>query len=149
MLIKPSKVIGTNYLMRWHLLPKNPIFNIYLHRYTGSDDARAMHDHPWWSVSIKLKGELIEVRPECQQECGTLPYLFPLPALDESPVKRIHVRSAEYTHRLILASPTAWTLFITGPRLRTWGFRCNNGNWVPWWKMTTPEGKPIDGGCDE
>gem|GEM_PF-6734848 len=29
-MIKPSKVIGENYLSRWHVIPRNPIFNIYL-----------------------------------------------------------------------------------------------------------------------
>ena len=46
--IKP-KVIGKNYLSRWHIIPRNRYFNIYLHKFVGSDDDRALHDHPWRS----------------------------------------------------------------------------------------------------
>ena len=56
----PSKVIGEDYLSRWHIIPRNRFFNIYLHRFTGSDDDRALHCHPWASVSIKLRGVLFE-----------------------------------------------------------------------------------------
>lgn len=33
----PSKVIGIDYLCRWHVIPRNPLFNIYLHEFTGSE----------------------------------------------------------------------------------------------------------------
>lgn len=38
---------GEDYLRRWHLVPRNPLFNVYLHQFKSSDDDRAHHDHPW------------------------------------------------------------------------------------------------------
>lgn len=60
----PSKVIGTHYLKRWHIIPRNPLANVYLHEFTGSDDDRALHDHPWVSCSIILHGWYLEHVPQ-------------------------------------------------------------------------------------
>lgn len=42
------------YLCRWHLIPRNPWFNLYLHKFVHGDDDRAKHDHPWRSWSLLL-----------------------------------------------------------------------------------------------
>lgn len=129
-MIKPSKVIGENYLSRWHVIPRNPVFNIYVHKFTGSDDDRAMHDHPFASFSIKLKGCMLEHYGDNRVRFArTLTY-----------------RKAKFAHRLEIVKGPAWTIFITGPRFREWGFHCPKG-WVHWSKMTTPDGKQI-GGCE-
>ena len=44
------------YLTRWHMIPRNPWFNIYLHFFVHGDDDRALHDHPWRSWSLLLDG---------------------------------------------------------------------------------------------
>lgn len=68
-LIKPSKVITLDgidggerrpYLTRWHLIPRNRWFNLYLHKFVHGDDERALHDHPWPSASLILGGRYIE-----------------------------------------------------------------------------------------
>lgn len=135
----PDKIIGTNYLSRWHTIPRNRFFNIYLHRFTGSDDDRALHDHPWHSVSILLKGSLFEIfkgrRTQGWYDARVIRRWRPI------------FRGATFSHRLVLGmSGPAWTLFITGPVVREWGFWCPKG-WVHWSKMTTPEGESI-GGCE-
>jgi hypothetical protein len=48
------------YLTRWHVLPRNKWFNIYLHRFLHGDDDRALHDHPWRSASLILEGRYTE-----------------------------------------------------------------------------------------
>ncbi|MFT5259007.1 MAG: hypothetical protein ACI810_000745, partial [Gammaproteobacteria bacterium] len=58
-----DQMIGQSYMKRWHLVRKPGIRNLYLHLYLGSDDDRAVHDHPWKSWSILLWGHLIEVTP--------------------------------------------------------------------------------------
>ena len=116
-------VIGEDYLTRWHIIPRNKWFNIYLHKFVGSDDDRALHDHPWWSVSFKLWGDqLIELAEDERgfDEDGNLFYI--------DLYRYIHplwpyFRSATQMHRMILEGDSAWTLFITGPRVRDWGFR--------------------------
>ncbi len=126
--MKPHKNMGPDYMHRWHLIPKNRWFNIFLHRIIHSDDARALHDHPWWSVSFLLKGVLAE-RWRCQT-CGEANFEHILPRF--WPV----FRKAQFAHRLILMSTEAWTIFITGPRSRTWGFWIHQ-RWVSHheWKL--------------
>lgn len=128
-------VIGQDdpYLLRWFLIPRNPYLNVYLHKFLRSDDDRALHDHPWWFLSLLLKGGYIEHRD------------------DGSVVRRkrgsVAVRRANMLHRVELVhgyksvwdaangvQPSelpAWTLFFTGPKVREWGFKCPKG-WLHW-----------------
>jgi hypothetical protein len=140
------------YLRRWHLIPRNRWFNIYLHHFLRSDDERALHDHPWWSLSLILKGGYFEVLPEN----GIKIYR----------AGKVVFRKAEHTHRVELfnnlSEPSlvdgcalgykklpAWTLFITGPKIREWGFHCPHG-WRHWAEFTNPldGGATIGRGCD-
>lgn len=123
----PDFIIGTRenpYLMRWWLIPKNRLFNVYLHKILRSDDDRALHDHPWWNVSIILAGYYVECLPgEVRKYRGRGSMVF---------------RRATQAHRLELKwmrdkeqPEPVWTLFITGPKIREWGFLCPKG-WRHW-----------------
>lgn len=139
-MIKPSKVIGENYLSRWHIIPRNPWFNIYLHKFTGSDDPRAPHDHPWWSLSFLLCGFLVEHYlhdDHIVEQERWVPWLLPV------------LRSARFAHRLELVEGPAWTVFITGPRVREWGFHCPGKGFVHWRDFSDETGLTIGKGCDE
>jgi hypothetical protein len=112
---------GKPYLNRWWLLPKDkyPI-NIYLHQFLSSDPDKELHDHPWWSVSFLLKGELEELynggaygNAIWRKILLLLPYL----------------RRSRHSHRMLLKSESAWTIFITGKEWRPWGFWTEDG-WV-------------------
>ncbi|MEN4464828.1 hypothetical protein VXE65_22690 [Mycolicibacterium conceptionense] len=62
---QPHQIIynhGAPYLQRWYLIPRNPLCNIYLHRFVASDDPTC-HDHPWWFASLILAGGYAEVQP--------------------------------------------------------------------------------------
>ena len=48
------------YLLRWWVIPRNRFFNVYLHKFLRDDDDRALHDHPWLSLSVILKGGYVE-----------------------------------------------------------------------------------------
>ena len=134
-----SITIGTNYLTRWFIIPRNRFFNIYLHRFSGSDDSRALHDHPWHSFSIRLKGSAREIYHRRDPD--------PLWGEDERTPPRFCFRPATFTHRLELTSAAPmWTIFITGPRIREWGFRCPKG-WQHWSTMTNAKGENV-GGCE-
>lgn len=105
------------YMLRWWLIPRNDAFNVYYHRIMHDDDDRAMHDHPWPSFSIMTRGKLRERTAEGSRiiTAGTCVY-----------------RGPEMAHRLELVDgQPAETLFITGPRVREWGFQCPKG-WVHW-----------------
>lgn len=152
---KPDFIIGDlkdPYLLRWWIIPRNRFFNIYLHKVLRSDDDRALHDHPWWNVSIILKGGYYEhkIYPN-----GSYGVAWRKPG-------QIIVRKPKQAHRLQLENEWSWlggglvpcwSLFITGPRVREWGFLCAKG-WTHWRKFTgTEEGKEqtpgsIGPGCE-
>ena len=127
---EPDVVIGDParpYMLRWWLIPHNRFFNVYLHHVLRSDNDRALHDHPWRSLSIMLDGKYLEVT-----ENGSREY------------KRgsVILRRARFSHRLVLHRTTCTTLFITGPRIREWGFHCPEG-WRHWQVFDAK------GGCGE
>lgn len=117
----PDFLIGGRdnpYMRRWFIIPRNRFFNIYHHVILRSDDDRALHDHPWWSLSIVISGGMLEVLPGDRRR-----YLH---------AGDIVFRRASSAHRLEIRDH--WycrTLFITGPRIREWGFHCPQG-WKRW-----------------
>jgi hypothetical protein len=129
---------GDDYLRRWWIIPRNRIFNIYLHEFLRSDDDRALHDHPWWNVSILLAGEYTE-------------HTIAAGGVNLRKVFRagdIKLRAARAAHRIELHAGPCWTLFITGPRLRDWGFHCPAG-WRPWQQFVNSRNSgEIGPGCD-
>lgn len=139
----PSYVIGSTdnpYLRRWWLIPRNPWFNIYLHQFLRDDDDRALHDHPWVWCSIILRGRYIEhtihaggIHRHVEYQTGT-----------------VRVNRPTFAHRLALhPGESAWTLFITGPRVREWGFHCPSAGWVHWQAFTSSDGREVGKGCDQ
>ena len=118
-MIQPTEIIGENYLSRWHLIPHNKFLNVYLHKFSGSDDDRALHDHPWHSLSFAFKGKMREHTPSGAKIVKKF-----LPKY----------RPAKFSHRMELVEGPAWTLFITGPQVRDWGF-WPNGIWMHWKKF--------------
>lgn len=137
----PDFIIGGSdnpYLRRWWLIPRNRFFNIYLHQFLRSDDDRALHDHPWVNCSILLSGEYTEVLPtkggtttSRVLTAGSMAFRWPSQA-----------------HRVHLHAGPCWTLFITGPRVRQWGFWCPKG-WVHWQDFTAgPRGEIVGRGCE-
>jgi hypothetical protein len=159
------------YIRRWWVIPRNKYFNIYLHNQLRDDDDRALHDHPWFNISIIIRGGYIEHRP-------VAPHLYPY--YDKRVVKMrrkapcIIFRRAQLAHRLELINevpstdwtkvdpratsqpihrPQSWSIFITGRRWREWGFWCPGGykgwRWVHWEKFTDPKDTGKTGkGCD-
>lgn len=138
---KPDFVIGDKnnpYLKRWWLIPRNRVFNIYLHQFLKSDDDRALHDHPWlFNCSILLKGRYIEHKLRGKQKVRK-PY-------------RIYFRLGKAPHRVeLINNQPVWTIFITGTVVREWGFYCPQG-WKHWKKFVTtrPGGNETGQGCED
>ena len=135
---KPDQTIGHKYMLRWHLIRKPGVRNLYLHKYLGSDDDRALHDHPWASWSILLWGNLFEIT---QNKDGQEVQKRIWPLIPK-------YRSAQYSHRLILKGNKALTLFLTRKKSREWGFHCPKG-WVHWTKFTDADGNQTGAGCGD
>lgn len=143
---------GIAYLNRWWIWRRNRWLNCYLHQFIADDVDPVLHDHPWWSVSIVLKGGYYEITtgPDGTQERRYY-----------GPGSR-RLRSAKFSHRIELPRvkrvdgektvevlEPCWTLFLTGPRIRDWGFHCPNG-WKSWQDYCEP-GNPgrVGKGCGE
>jgi hypothetical protein len=136
----PDFIIGGTadpYLLRWWLLPRNTVFNVYLHCFLRSDDDRALHDHPWlFNASVLLRGGY-------REWVGTGATDF----IDRF-AGAFKFRWGPAPHRVELRDGNCWTLFITGPRVREWGFLCPQG-WVHWKDFTAPGDKGVVGrGCE-
>jgi len=145
------------YMRRWFLLPRNPVFNLYLHQIMRSDDDRALHDHPWINLSWILAGGYYEVLFCAEPAPGK-----PLPRRRRQwrAPGFVGWRWAHGAHLLVLGVDTAtggtlecWSLFMTGPRLREWGFWCGDdqrgAKWIHWRRFTDgPRAELIGAGCD-
>lgn len=140
----PDFIIGEPqrpYMLRWYVIPRNRFLNIYLHRVLRSDDDRALHDHPWVNCSILLAGSYVEH----VIEAGGIER-----RMERGPGS-IVIRRAKAAHRLeIRPFHEAVSLFITGPRIRQWGFHCAKAGWVHWERFCLPTDKgQIGRGCGE
>lgn len=107
---------------RYFVIPRNPIFNIYLHHFRHSD-VEDLHDHRMANISILLQGTYWEERFMERPVRGR-----PLPKTHRVAVGRFIVRRASTPHRVVLLRTpegkdiAMWSLFIGGPHLRDWGF---------------------------
>lgn len=150
----PDFIIGgldNPYLRRWHVIPRNPIFNIYLHQILRSDDDRALHCHPWCNMSVILRGEYIERVPLRQSQVTGFDYVEghtrDLLRLEGD----VTARFGRWRHRLIIPemSQGCWSLFMTGPVYRRWGFWCRT-RWIYWREFVDARDKGLTGrGCGE
>lgn len=112
----PDVTVGDNYLRRWHIIPENKLFNIYYHEIRASDLDRHLHDHPYFFSSFILEGGYYEHTENGRNERG---------------VGDINLHTPWFVHRLQMKDEDGVnSIFITGPKMRVWGFKTDNG-WVP------------------
>jgi hypothetical protein len=123
-LLGPHKIIGPvddPYMLRWFIFRFSKLPRIYIHKFMRSDDDRGLHDHPWWFISIILRGSYFEIRPDN--------------GLNYRKAGSVAFRRATDRHRVVLEADfdsdgkltrpkPVWTLFITRPVVRIWGFWC-------------------------
>ncbi len=115
---KPDFFVGApddHQMERWFVVPRNDVANVFLHRFLRSDPEDP-HDHPFDNVSWLLRGEYVE-------------------HLDGLSVTRFQgervMRLATERHRIEIINGPVISLFLTGPRIRDWGFVTPSG-WVRW-----------------
>lgn len=102
------------YLRRWVL--NLGLFSVRLHHWSRGDDDRALHDHPWWFVSLVLSGSMIDVT-ETGRERLTPGDVSVRPAL----------------HKHTVETRGCWTLLLCGPERRVWGFWIRHRSGAPYW----------------
>ncbi len=136
------------YMLRWYLIPHNRWLNLYLHKFCRDDDDRALHDHPWWFLSIMLRGRYWETRP-------ARPGMIVTQEAFCRHAPSVAFRRATDCHRVTLGRDIkrqpipCWTLVVTGPNVREWGFHCPKG-FVPWHQFVSPvDSGEIGPGCGD
>lgn len=126
----PLTIIGGDspYLKRWFLSPRSDGPSVYLHQFLRSDAEDALHDHPYDSIGIILSQGYLDHTPE--GVVGRTP-------------GDVVIRTTQDRHRVELktnpdGSPIpSWSLFLTGNRVRDWGFWCPEDRFVPWRAFTS------------
>src|SRR5262245_9881749 len=96
------------YLRRWAL--NFGLFSMRVHHWYSSDDHRAFHDHPWWFVTLVLRGGYTDVSPAGRERM--------------TPGK-VRFRPAIHRHTTEVDSGGCWSLLLTGRQKRRWGFWVN------------------------
>jgi hypothetical protein len=121
------------YLRRWFLWGWSPASNdprprrgIYLHHICRSDDDRDPHCHPWDFTTVVLRGGYVD---EQWSAWGTGRAVFGLEPCGPGAIRR---RRAEHLHRVqLMPGRSSWSLVLTGPKRRSWGFMTLDG-WKGW-----------------
>lgn len=149
------------YLRRWWMIPRNPLFNVYLHQFLRDDDDRALHDHPWAWWSLVLDGAYVEhtiaaggIHYVHLRGVGSVKWSGPRRAHRVSLLPqdaRVETRGSElWLVSEMNARRPCWTLFLTGPRVREWGFHCPHAGWVHWRDFVASNDRGSVGrGCDQ
>ncbi len=98
------------YVTRWRIEAPR-LGSIRVHHWTGPDDDRAFHDHPWWFLTFVVKGGYIDHHQASDHVHA-----------DRVQSPAVRFRPALHRHTVIPDVGGAWTILITGPRSRSWGF---------------------------
>lgn len=93
------------YVIRWRF--ETPWFSVRLHHWLAPDDDRAKHDHPWSFTTFVLKGGYTDSSPDGDEHLRA-------PA--------IRHRAATHQHTVFPDPGGCWTIIVTGPKVRNWGF---------------------------
>lgn len=106
---------------------------VRVHCIRRSDAGRDFHNHPWPFITCILRGGYVEHRPIFDKN-GFLVR----EASEWYGPGCINIRRSNFFHRLELPyrpdrnpSGAVWTLFITGWKMRTWGFNVCVDNVIP------------------
>lgn len=102
-------------------------YGLYLHRFHRSDEDGALHNHPWlWAVSLMLTGGYSEERRVDSIFGHLVERRLVLPGA-------LNIITHDTYHRVDLIAEDAWTLFLVGPRISSWGFwERITGAFLPW-----------------
>jgi len=105
------------YLERYHLLKLPFNYQLYLHRFVASDPGRGLHNHPWnVAVSLVLCGKYEEIRIANRNSDYAL-------QTRRVGAWRFNWINGTVFHRInLIDNKEVWTLFIHGPKAKSWGF---------------------------
>lgn len=98
---------------------------LYLHRFHRGDKDRELHNHPWlWSLAFVLSGGYREERRHGDVVVERL----------MKPGRFNWIGHNDF-HRVELLKGEAWTLFLAGPKVSSWGFWDRRDNSIVPWRV--------------
>ncbi|TXH46485.1 MAG: hypothetical protein E6Q97_29530 [Desulfurellales bacterium] len=106
--------------------------SILLHHIIRADDDGALHDHPWDFTTTILSGGYREKLPLFwghKNGEGDGPEQF---SRADWWIDANLSRGAQCLHMIERVQPDTWTLVMTGPRIREWGFHPAGQPWQSW-----------------
>ncbi len=107
---------GIPYLIRYTIIECRR-FQVLLHKFVANDHTTELHDHPWPFVAVILWRGYVEHTATGSKRKR--------PGM-------ILLRRAKWQHYVTrVDNKVAWSLVITGARVRTWGFVTKRG-WMDW-----------------
>jgi hypothetical protein len=120
------------YLTRWGI--RTRWFSIFVHRFDGPDPGNHLHDHPWWFVSLILRGGYTELRAPIDSASMRARMAaggrWPVTPGRKAEHRRfgLNVIHMDTCHTITDVTPGTLTLVVTGPRHadKGWGF------YTPW-----------------
>jgi len=121
----------TPYLTKYTLMNLGKkVGRVHLHLFHRGDEDRELHDHPFDGISLVLVGGYVEERLVGE------PLPLPLHGADRegrlvvrklSPGSVNVIRTSTFHRVEIPPGAVCWTLFVTGPIRRSWGFLGEEG----------------------
>ena len=134
------------------------IGGLLLHRFYPNADDRNVHDHPWWFMTLVLRGGYDDMK-QCRQCEGSGRFydevdFYACPRCKgEGVIMRermragmLRFRPALHAHRTQVSSSGCVTLVLTGPTVREWGFYLGS-SWQQWRSYIRQHGEAHR--CDE
>lgn len=110
-------------LLKRFFLLKTPWFRICLHNIVAPDNGSDYpHDHPWSFVRLILSGGYTEQIYNRD---------YKLLETKKRKIFRVDKKDFNFVHKIVNVKPNTWTLFITGPKRKEWGF-ITEGGWIFW-----------------
>lgn len=121
---------GLVYLDRWGIgVPA--LGAVFLHRMDAPDPGEDLHDHPWSFVSLVLKGGYTERRaPVVEVDGDRFERRMLCERRQRLPWSIARFRLGECHRVEHLGRTPTWTLVVTGPVRRKWGFFLADGAWM-------------------
>jgi hypothetical protein len=115
--------------MRRHKLLTTKLGEVRIHEIMLSDQDEFLHDHPFNFVSIMLAGSYEETWRDPVQHVTPIDYSTHVEVRSALSVRYV---PATRLHKLrLVGGGKVWTLVLTGPRNRQWGF-AHGEHWKPW-----------------
>lgn len=96
------------YLIRYTLTMFG--MSLRIHHWLASDDQRYLHDHPWDYLTLIVCGGYTDISPETSDRLSFGSFRY---------------RKAEHRHTVRVDTGGCWSLLLTWPKRRNWGF------WIP------------------